>query len=267
MRKSLHFNSDGKFKIVQFTDTEFSRASEEETRMKAMMAKILEAEKPDLAVYTGDVIASGGSPDPVQAFKDAVSVPEEMQLPWAAVFGNHDSEAPNVTREQLHNLQLAHRYCYAQPDPPNVQGTGNYVLEILGRDHQAALYFLDSGSYSPLEHLRLGFYDWIRRSQIAWYTETSYRLTVRNGGSPLPSLGFFHILFPNTTMFGILRYVMGKSSTNIAARHGLTPAFLPPWWKWEISWGPSSDMTTEMTSGERCMVSVSVTDARPEMPI
>lgn len=58
MRKSLHFNSDGKFKIVQFTDTEFSRASEEETRMKAMMAKILEAEKPDLAVYTGDVIAS-----------------------------------------------------------------------------------------------------------------------------------------------------------------------------------------------------------------
>lgn len=198
MRKSLHFNSDGKFKIVQFTDTEFSRASEEETRMKAMMAKILEAEKPDLAVYTGDVIASGGSPDPVQAFKDAVSVPEEMQLPWAAVFGNHDSEAPNVTREQLHNLQLAHRYCYAQPDPPNVQGTGNYVLEILGRDHQAAaaLYFLDSGSYSPLEHLRLGFYDWIRRSQIAWYTETSYRLTVRNGGSPLPSLGFFHIPLP-----------------------------------------------------------------------
>ncbi|MHA2857273.1 metallophosphoesterase family protein [Paenibacillus lautus] len=198
MRKSLHFKSNGTFKIVQFTDTEFCEPDEEELQMKAMMKRILEKEQPDLVIYTGDVIASNKSPNPVQAFKDAVSVPEEMQIPWAAVFGNHDSEAAEMTREQLHYLQLSHRYCYAQPDPPNVHGVGNYVLEILDGLHQpaAALFFLDSGSYSPLEHLRVGFYDWIRRSQIAWYTEASHRLTARNGGEPLPSLGFFHIPLP-----------------------------------------------------------------------
>ncbi|MGN7166761.1 metallophosphoesterase family protein [Paenibacillus cellulositrophicus] len=55
---------------------------------------------------------------------------------------------------------------------------------------------MDSGSYSPLEHLRVGFYDWIRRSQIEWYTQQSYRLTAGNGGVPLPSLAFFHIPLP-----------------------------------------------------------------------
>lgn len=136
-----------------------------------------------------------------------------MQTPWAAVFGNHDSEAAEMTREQLHYLQLSHRYCYAQPDPPNVHGVGNYVLEILDGLHQpaAALFFLDSGSYSPLEHLRVGFYDWIRRSQIAWYTEASHRLTARNGGEPLPSLGFFIFLCRNTMTSGISRSVTDRS--------------------------------------------------------
>ena len=198
MRKSLRFNSDGAFKIVQFTDTEFCEPDEEELRMKAVMKRILEAEKPDLVVYTGDVIASNKSPDPIRAFRDAVSIPEDMGIPWAAVFGNHDSEAPNLTREQLHHLQLSHRYCCAKPDPPNVHGAGNYVIEVMDQHNQpaAALYFLDSGSYSPLEHLRVGFYDWIRRSQIAWYTEASYSLTAKNGGEPLPSLAFFHIPLP-----------------------------------------------------------------------
>ncbi|MFB9329210.1 metallophosphoesterase family protein [Paenibacillus aurantiacus] len=199
MRKQLRFRQDGTFKIVQFTDTEFSDSrAADEIKMKAMMARILEAEQPDLVVYTGDVIASGGNPDPVRSFREAASVPEDAGIPWAAVFGNHDAEAPNLTREQLHALQLTYRFNYAKPDPPGLHGAGNYTLTVLGADHEpaAALYFLDSGSYSPLEHSRLGFYDWIRREQIQWYTEQSYTLTSDNGGSPLPSLMFFHIPLP-----------------------------------------------------------------------
>ncbi|NEW04759.1 metallophosphoesterase family protein [Paenibacillus sp. SYP-B3998] len=199
MKKQLKFREDATFKIVQFADAEFCHSEDaDEIKMKAMMQRILESEKPDLVVYTGDVIASGSSSDAVQAFRNAVSVPDQMQIPWAVVFGNHDSEAANLTREQLHALQLAHPFCYAKPDPPQVSGVGNYVLTIHDRynDPAAALYFLDSGSYSPLEYLRLGFYDWIRRSQINWYVEQSYRLTTENGGQPLPSLAFFHIPLP-----------------------------------------------------------------------
>ncbi|BBH18785.1 phosphohydrolase [Paenibacillus baekrokdamisoli] len=198
MRKQLRFRSDETFTIVQFADVEFCNGDDEEIRMKAMMRRILESEQPDLVVYTGDVLASAGCTDVAQSFRNAVSVPEEMEIPWAAVFGNHDSEAANVTREQLHALQLTHKYCYAKPDPSNVSGVGNYVVTIADQQNEtaASLYFLDSGSYSPLEYSRLGFYDWIRRDQIEWYTTQSYRLTEQNGGQPLPSLAFFHIPLP-----------------------------------------------------------------------
>lgn len=88
MRKSLHFKSNGTFKIVQFTDTEFCEPDEEELQMKAMMKRILEKEQPDLVIYTGDVIASNKSPNPIQAFKDAVSVPKRCKLhgrPYSAI--------------------------------------------------------------------------------------------------------------------------------------------------------------------------------------
>ncbi|UKS29315.1 metallophosphoesterase family protein [Paenibacillus sp. HWE-109] len=199
MKKQLRFRADGTFKIVQFTDVEFSDSqADDEIKMRAMMQRILQSEKPDLVVYTGDVIASGGSSDVTQLFRNAVALPEQMEIPWAVVFGNHDSETVNMTREQLHALQLTHRFCYAKPDPPLVDGVGNYVITIQDRhnDPAAALYFLDSGSYSPLEYSRLGFYDWIRRSQIQWYVDQSYRLTDQNGGQPLPSLAFFHIPLP-----------------------------------------------------------------------
>jgi len=61
--KALRFREDGTFKIVQFTDPEFYEDSEAERAMEAMMLSILEAERPDLVVYTGDVIASAGNPD------------------------------------------------------------------------------------------------------------------------------------------------------------------------------------------------------------
>ena len=197
MVKELRFREDGTFKIVQFTDPEFAANDEEEQRMQAMMLRILEAERPDLVVYTGDIIASASHPDPADAFRRACSVPERMRIPWAAVFGNHDSEG-TITREQLHALQLTYPYNYAKPDPRGVHGVGNYVLTVRGQERRAsaALYFLDSGSYSPLEYSRMGFYDWIRRDQIEWYTRESYRLTGDNGGTPLPSLAFFHIPLP-----------------------------------------------------------------------
>lgn len=197
MAKSLRFREDGSFKIVQFTDPEFSSYEAEEQRMEAMMLDILKDEQPDLVVYTGDIIASAGHPNPVVAFRRACSVPESLNIPWAAVFGNHDTEG-TVTREQLHALQLTYPHNYAKPDPPGIHGSGNYVLTVEGKEREtaAALFFLDSGSYSPLEYSRMGYYDWIRRDQIDWYTRESYRLTGSNGGTPLPSLAFFHIPLP-----------------------------------------------------------------------
>lgn len=200
--KKLKFREDGTFVIVQFSDVEFIDAEDldPETPLldsmtKATMERIIAIEQPDLVVFAGDLTASARSKDPLQSFRSAVAVAEENRVAWAAVFGNHDSEG-SLPRKRMHEEQLLHEYCVAQPDPPGVSGAGNYVLTINDRAEKpaASLFFLDSGDYSPIE--AVGGYDWIRRDQIEWYVSESRQLAERNGGTPLPALAFFHIPLP-----------------------------------------------------------------------
>lgn len=194
--KQLRFNKDGFFKIVQFTDTEYlddDHGFNEKTGK--MMRDVIRAEQPDLIVFTGDVIGSLRCADPEQTFRDVVSVAEQFKIPWAAVFGNHDSEA-RITRNQLMDVQLSHEHCVAKPTEENLSGAGNFVLKVMSREEKAsaALYFMDSGSYSTLGHV--GGYEWIHQDQIEWYVTQSKKCTEINEGVPLPSLAFFHIPLP-----------------------------------------------------------------------
>ena len=50
----FRFNSLGKFKIVQVTDTHIRAASEHSQVTITMLRQVLDAEKPDLVVFTGD---------------------------------------------------------------------------------------------------------------------------------------------------------------------------------------------------------------------
>ena len=53
----LRFNKDGKFKIMQISDTQDIDIPRE--AMIMFMEKALDAEKPDLVVFTGDQLAGG----------------------------------------------------------------------------------------------------------------------------------------------------------------------------------------------------------------
>lgn len=55
--KTLQFNKNGKFKMVQFTDIHFGESDETDRANEKLIADVLEAEKPDLAVITGDVVS------------------------------------------------------------------------------------------------------------------------------------------------------------------------------------------------------------------
>src|SRR6478609_7796952 len=55
--RKLNFNPDGKFKIVQFNDTQDDERIDRRTI--ELMEKVLDTEKPDFVVLNGDNIASG----------------------------------------------------------------------------------------------------------------------------------------------------------------------------------------------------------------
>ncbi|WP_326998702.1 metallophosphoesterase [Cohnella kolymensis] len=142
MSKSLRFRADGSFTIVQFTDLHWQDGGRRDLKTRALMEKVLKLEQPDLIVFTGDVIESLHCSDPRRSFREAVAVAERSGIPWAVVFGNHDTEGA-VTRADLMKVQLEHKGTIAETGPPEHHGTGNFVVPLLGGGNRpaAALFF------------------------------------------------------------------------------------------------------------------------------
>jgi 3',5'-cyclic AMP phosphodiesterase CpdA len=191
----FHFNADGKFKIMQITDTHIVWDSPHSQETVIMLQQVLDAEKPDLVIFTGDVVTG----KPYRKGLDMVIEPLlSRQIPWALVFGNHDDEQ-DLSREELAEMLRDYPFFAGKMKKiKNVTGYGNYVLEVRGygsKSVKALLYCMDSGAYSGMKPTVDG-YAWFAFDQVDWYRRTSDRYTSANGGQPLPALAFFHIPLP-----------------------------------------------------------------------
>lgn len=142
----LHFSHEGKFKILQVADlhysvshgscrdTDISPCLASDNLTNTLIGRALDAEKPDLVVFTGDQLnGQGTSWDPKSVLaKFAVAV-TDRGIPWAAVFGNHDTDMGDIKEEELKLLQHL-PYSLVQRGPEDVHGVGNYVLKVRSAD-------------------------------------------------------------------------------------------------------------------------------------
>jgi hypothetical protein len=107
-RPDLRVKADGRFKIVQISDTHMVTGlgvckdaidaqgkhlpeSEADPLTMKFIGTILDEEKPDLVVLTGDQLHHD-IPDSQTALLKALAPIIQRKIPFAAVFGNHDSE-------------------------------------------------------------------------------------------------------------------------------------------------------------------------------
>ena len=186
----LKFTNAGTFKIAQFTDTHY-RTDKKERCIEAirLIEEILDAEKPQLAVFTGDIVVAGKTK---KGWNDILAPCIERKIPHAVVLGNNDSENTKPSRREIVKYISKLPYSVTRPGSKDVFGAGNYVLEIFDGDRLAnLLYCLDSNARSPSPHD--GVYDWFHSDQIVWYKKQSKSYTKQNGGVPIPALAFFHI--------------------------------------------------------------------------
>jgi len=73
MGSRLRCREDGTFTIVQFTDLHWQNGEPEDWQTRDLMERILDAERPDMIVFTGDIIYGGGCADPLASVRDAVA--------------------------------------------------------------------------------------------------------------------------------------------------------------------------------------------------
>ncbi len=192
----LRFNHEGKFKIVQFTDIHLNDNKQKSDSVLALMKTVINEEKPDLVVLTGD-IDSRSSINYKGNWSMIAQPMIDAKVPWVITFGNHDKRTePNG--EQIFDIISELPY-YSQTSfsADKISGSGNSVLILRSSKSakaSALIYLFDSNSYFPERSITK--YDWIQFDQISWYRGISEKRCKLNGGKPLPALGFFHIPLP-----------------------------------------------------------------------
>lgn len=142
----LHFSKDGKFRILQVADLHFSVSEglcrdtilspceNSDNLTSTLLEKVLDAEKPDLVVFTGDQLNGQGTAwDAKSILAKFAKVVTRRKIPWASVFGNHDDEDGDLKTAQARYMQ-ALPYSLVQPGPSDIDGVGNYVLKVKSAD-------------------------------------------------------------------------------------------------------------------------------------
>lgn len=190
--RKLRFRADKKFKIVQFTDVHWVPSDAASAAAAERMNEVLDAERPDLVIYTGDV--AFGKPAE-ECFRKAFEPVVSRNIPFTFTFGNHDDEQ-GLSREAIFDL-IRDMPGNLTGRAEGLHGVTNFILPILdsaGGKPAFLLYHFDSLSYSPDKEIE--GYDWMKADQVDWYRSCAAQLAARNGGTPLPALAFFHIPLP-----------------------------------------------------------------------
>lgn len=212
------FVTDGEFKIMQLTDIHigggFLSFSKDENALNAVAAMIQE-EKPDLVVITGDLVYpvpfQSGTFNNKTSAEIVVELLETLGVYWTLTFGNHDTEAYSYyDREYMAEFYENgdYQYCLFTAGPDDVDGYGNQVIKVMNTDGviTQALFLFDSHSYTDGDIFGIAWkYDNIHDNQIEWYVERLEAMNEYNqevlaelglndtGLETVKSLAFFHI--------------------------------------------------------------------------
>ncbi len=217
---------DGEFKIMVFTDIHQNVSSN--GCAVRIMREALDKCSPDLVVLLGDNTTGDTLEEHEQLIEYITRPMRERNIPYTAIFGNHDAQSEAVSKEEL--LAIYQRYgCLSYDADPNVYGCVNFNLPVMSSDGSSVklnLWFFDSGADNPDE--TIGGYDNIRESQIEWYKETAENLKIMNGGKTVPALNFQHIILPEVydVLYPELPTSLGKASNDYNGKsYSLVPKF------------------------------------------
>jgi 3',5'-cyclic AMP phosphodiesterase CpdA len=214
-KTKLRFDENGKFKIMMLSDLHMTGTGLTAASLQNIQL-LVEHEKPDLIILTGDNIADSSIWDEAglrRVLKRLTDYLEGAGIYWIHVYGNHDGEM-QLPLERQHRVYESYEHCLSKAGDMSLHGLGNYAIPLYGDDEEVKflIWALDSGDYLSAEEKKILFpvgkmsftgtssptYDYIHSDQIEWYVEASQFLQEQNGGEKIPGLMAFHIPLQET---------------------------------------------------------------------
>ena len=200
---AVYMPEDRPLRVAQFADLHFgiegnSYHNDKTERTKRYLQDLVEREKPDLIVCSGDNILSTG----VEKLKDFVAMMEAFETPWTFIFGNHDAES-NSAGYNKKDLSAYLETCgaeYLLYDDGYTETAsnryGNFSISVLNKDGTkllGAILLMDGGTYN----YDIGDYESLTEGQIDWYKGEIDKLgALYDGEGVMPSVVFSHIQLP-----------------------------------------------------------------------
>ncbi|MDR0459724.1 MAG: metallophosphoesterase [Coriobacteriales bacterium] len=217
----LRFKADGSFKILQVSDyQDYINASSRpnvHARTVALFNAMLDAERPDMVIMTGDQQGGNMNADLLQNYITQMMAPcEARQIPWLITYGNHDEDATTALAsgwDKIRQLDFYRSFTMNVNRPTmsgcvervgrNTNCVGDMYLFLYDSEGDAPIYnlwALDTNRYQTQgitrpaiyqNYFQNGTWDWPRAGQVNWYVRTARRIEEKYGR--LNSMMFFHI--------------------------------------------------------------------------
>ena len=192
--------------------------------MLSLLNASLDAARPDLVVFLGDMIHGRdlrGEEKVRKAIDAVVSPVVERGIPFALVFGNHDEEC-GISKEEQLVIYQSYPGCLAV-DGEDLPGCGNYYLVVenpVQPECPVVLWFMDSGSYAEEGK---GTYGYVTEKQNRWML-SAYEELCGKYASPV-SYVFQHIPVPQ--VYNMIKEVPFGTS-------GAVTCYGPNFGKWYV---------------------------------
>lgn len=210
----IRFNSSGKLKIMQVSDTQDMKYVRK--AMVKMLDNAYDMLKPDLVLFTGDNILgnhlldarfgdrqiASGKAATMQIMKESIhhicAPLDKRRIPFAMIYGNHD-DMNLVSKDEQADIYRSYSMCLPMNNRNGRVDCDTYNIPVYSNNGEKLmfnLWMLDSAWYDRKEDK---CYQAIKPETVEWYKQTSAELKAENNGVSVPSLMFAHIPLPAIT--------------------------------------------------------------------
>ena len=212
-KPTLRFSPAGRFRILMVSD--FHAGEAYNPKLKLGLETLIAHTAPDFVMIGGDQILIRDTAEEVREyFCDILEPVLKRNLPWAAVFGNHDRECGIDIREEQKAYESIPG-CMGEAGPEEIHGVGNFRIPVLSSGSDTPAFYIwamDSNRYMR---------DWIPEfgldpdtrfvlpdhfnddsgdgiplfDQVQWYYNGS-KAAEKESGRKIPGVLFMHTPLP-----------------------------------------------------------------------